>query len=190
MDTYSSFAELADREKLGTDYEIVIVPCRRAQVVVIAPHGGCIEPETSCIAQQIASAGFSYYSFTGLKHTGNRILHVTSHNFDEPECVSLVAQHDYVVAIHGCSESGERLFIGGLDTLLILALAAAISRCNLDVVVDNHPYLGRHPSNICNRGRRGVGVQFELTLPFRRSQSVPAFVEAVQQVLSSRLHAA
>ena len=113
MDRYSCFSELAAREARGADYEICARRQAASRVAVIAPHGGGIEPETSRIAESIAGAEFSLYCFLGLKRTGNRVLHITSHNFDEPECLGLIAEHDWVLAIHGCQESGERTFLGG-----------------------------------------------------------------------------
>ena len=122
MDAYKCFADLKAHEARGKDYE-VDVRCRDgAQVVVIAPHGGGIEPETSKIANAIAGAEFSLYCFRGLKPVGNTRLHITSHNFDEPECLALLAKHQSVLAIHGCAESGERVFLGGRDKVVAAEL--------------------------------------------------------------------
>ena len=94
MDRYSCFSDLAACEVRGTSYDIHVHREAASRVAVISPHGGGIEPETSRIAESIAGAEFSLYCFRGLKRTGNGVLHITSHNFDEPECLELIAEHD------------------------------------------------------------------------------------------------
>ena len=92
-DRYANFKELKANEREGVDYEI----CKRfisSAVAIIAPHGGKIEPGTSELAEGIAGADYTYYSFKGLKNEkgANRELHITSSNFDEPIAVGLVEQ--------------------------------------------------------------------------------------------------
>lgn len=184
MDRYSCFSELAASEARRADYEICVRRQAASQVAVIAPHGGGIEPETSRIAESIAGAEFSLYCFLGLKRVGNQALHITSHNFDEPECLGLIAEHDWVLAIHGCEEPGERAFLGGLDELFIDDLASALRAAGIPVKSTGHSYPGKHTHNICNRGARSIGVQFELSLPFRRGNRLPLFIKVVREVLA------
>lgn len=190
VDKYSSYSELSKSEKEGADYDKDVRALERALVVVIAPHAGRIEPKTGPIAQEIAGADFSLYCFRGRKANGNRDLHITSHNFDEPECVDLVAGHRWVVAIHGCDEEGERVFLGGRDKALIADLAAQLEQVGIIAETSGHKYRGTDPKNICNRGNSKAGVQFELSLPFRKGTRVPAFVAAVRSVLCGRQNAA
>lgn len=190
VDKYSSYHELAELEKEGTDYEKIVRALDGALVAVIAPHGGGIEPKTDLIAQEIAGADFSLYCFRGCKAKGNCGLHITSHNFDEPECVMLVAGHKWVVAIHGCDEEGEQVFLGGLDKALIVDLAAQLKQVGISVEAAGHKYRGTNPSNICNRGKSNAGVQFELSLKFREGAHVQTFVAAVRSVLCARQNAA
>jgi phage replication-related protein YjqB (UPF0714/DUF867 family) len=159
-------------------------------VAVIAPHGGGIEPETDKIAEAIANAEFSLYCFKGLKASGNTRLHITGHNFDEPECLALLVKHQWVLAIHGCAESGERVLLGGLDNSLMTDLSEALAAAGIGAEMSGHEYAGEHPLNICNRGAPGVGAQFELSLPFRRGNRAPLFVKAVHSVLAARQFAA
>lgn len=186
VDTYPSFAALAAREVRGSDYDLDVQLRLSSRVAVIAPHGGGIEPETSRIAQSIAGAEFSFYSFRGLKRKGNRSLHITGHHFDEPECLRLLARHEWVVAIHGCAARGERVFLGGLDDALKSEFVAELTNTGITLKTSNHPFLGLHPRNVCNRGSRHAGVQFELSLPFRRGKHVAQFVDALRRVLARR----
>ena len=190
MDKYSSYDELATSEKEGADYERVVRARAGALVAVIAPHAGGIEPKTGPIAQDIAGAEFSLYCFRSRKKDGNRDLHITSHNFDEPECVKLIACHKWVVSVHGCDEKGEQVFLGGLDNELIDDLAYELRRVGIVAKKSGHKYPGKRLKNICNRGRSNAGVQFELSFPFRNGTQVPAFVTAVRAVLSARQNAA
>lgn len=190
MDTYRCFADLEAHEVRGKDYDLDVRRRKGARIVIIAPHSGGIEPETARIAEAIAGAEFSLYCFKGLKANGNSRLHITSHNFDEPECLALLAKHQWVLAIHGCAESGERVFLGGLDMSLIADLSTALEAAGIRAETSGHEYTGAYPRNICNRGARGAGAQFELSLPFRRSDRVPVFVKAVRSVLVERHNAA
>jgi len=190
VDKYSSYSKLASSEKEGTDYERVVRARAGALVVVMAPHAGGIEPKTGPIAQDIAGTEFSLYCFCGRKKNGNRDLHIKSPNFDEPECVKLIASHQWVVAVHGCDEQGERVFLGGLDKALINDLASELSLVGIVAETSGHKYTGTSSNNICNRGRSNAGAQFELSLPFRNGTQVPAFVTAVRAVLSARQNAA
>jgi poly-gamma-glutamate hydrolase-like protein len=58
---------------------------------LVAPHGGGIEPGTSELADAIAASDLSFYTFEGLKPSGNTDLHITSTRFDEPMCLTLLA---------------------------------------------------------------------------------------------------
>ncbi len=190
VDTYKCFADLQAREVRGKDYDLDVRYRDGARVAVIAPHGGGIEPETAKIAEAIAGAEFSLYCFKGLKANGNSRLHITSHNFDEPECLALLAKHQWVLAIHGCAESGERVLLGGLDKRLITDLSTALEAAGIRAETSGHEYTGKDLRNICNRGARHAGAQFELSLPFRRGDQVSRFVKAVRRVLAARQNGA
>jgi len=186
MDTYRCYADLASAEREGIDYEKVIQPVTGAQVAVIAPHGGGIEPGTDTIAAAVAGENFSYYHFRGCKPANNSQLHITSHRFDEPDCVALLACHNWVVAIHGCNDDGEQVFLGGLDTELIADIVSALTAAGIRTETYGHDYPGTHASNICNRGAAAKGVQIELSRAFRDGLKIDAFVQAVRSVLLVR----
>lgn len=185
-DKYSNYAELAAAEEEGADFEIVVINRPRSRIAVIAPHAGGIEPRTGPIAKSIAGAEFSLYCFRGLKDGGNRDLHITSHHFDEPTCLELISDQEWVIAIHGCEKKDERVFLSGLDKTLLTDLEAVLLRAGIRVETSGHNYTATHPNNICNRGRSNAGVQFELSPSFRNGDSVPAFVAAVRGVLLDR----
>ncbi|SFD31279.1 Protein of unknown function [Tropicimonas isoalkanivorans] len=82
-DRYNSFFELAANERLDIDYRIQVLD-RGSETVILAPHGGWIEPDTSEIATAIAGSDISFYAFEALRIGPHGQFHITSHRFDEP----------------------------------------------------------------------------------------------------------
>lgn len=186
---FRSFADLAAAYDEGADFVITRVQRPGSTVGIVAPHGGRIEAHTAEIATAIAGADFSLYVLDGIRSTGNyAALHLTSHYFDEPGCLELLSNCDDVVAIHGCKVAGEVVLVGGLDNELAAELGAAMTKMGLECHLDGHEFPGTHPNNICNRGRRGVGVQLELSGAFRESSPHKRkLVAAVREVLLLRV---
>lgn len=186
-DKYKCFKDLAAAEKPGEDYEIESRLQNHSYTVVIAPHGGTIEPSTDKIADAIAGEDFSFYCFRALKK--NSGLHIKSPLFDEPNCENLVSAHQQVVSIHGWGEGGERLCIGGRDAELIAALKKELVAKGIQVEDAKDSLAGTDTKNITNRGATGCGVQFELTRGFRKNAVlVEKFTAAVRAVLLDVMH--
>lgn len=151
---------------------------------MIAPHGGRIENGTSELARAVAGDEFHLYLFEGRLESRNfHSLHLTSHLFDEPECLALIADSPYVFAVHGCGGNGERAYLGGLDIALRDRLAQALRRAGIDTQTDGHPYPARHERNICNRGARARGVQLELTHDLREGALAAVLVGRLREEL-------
>ena len=168
MDTYSSFNQIRTFEREGRDFRIAISFRKGSRTVIIAPHGGNIEPGTSELAVAIAGADMHIAIFEGLKTKGNSVLHLTSTHFDEPGCTHIVGQSDFVVALHGERSSGNVVYLGGGDMTLAKTIRHALKEKGFDVRThQNRKLQGRAPRNICNRGRRGMGVQLELSRGLR-----------------------
>ena len=186
---FRSFVDLSAAYDEGADYRITRVLRPGSTVGIVAPHGGRIEVRTLELATAIAGADLSLYVFEGIRSTRNyAALHLTSHYFDEPGCLELLANCDDVVAIHGCKVDGELVLVGGLDNDLAAELGAAMTQADLECYLDGHEFPGTHPNNICNRGRRGVGVQLELSAAFRESSPHKRrLVAAVREVLLRRV---
>jgi len=170
-DRYPNFAALEQREQSGIDYAVQI---RRAEpaFAIVAPHGGGIEPGTSEIADALAFTRWSFYSFEGLKRSGNGGLHITSTRFDEPMCLSLLGKTSRILTIHGeeGDDDGEGVFVGGLDVKFGESIGALLMAQGFDVRKHPDPNLqGLDPRNICNRGTAGAGVQLELSRAVRET---------------------
>jgi phage replication-related protein YjqB (UPF0714/DUF867 family) len=181
-DKYLNFNQLASHQREGIDFDIVAVEKPNAIAAIIAPHSGGIEAKTGSIARAIAGTEYSLYCFEGRKGSGNRILHITSQHFDEPRCLKLIERHQRVIAIHGCNEKNEKIYIGGLDKELIEILISELSSVGIFPEL-SEKFSGKSPDNICNRGLTKKGVQFELSLQFRTGLRIPLFVKSVRSAL-------
>jgi len=181
---YGSYADLARQQCRGRDYEIHVRRRPSLAVAVIAPHGGGIEDGTSELARAIAGDDFNLYLLEGTRPTGNyAALHLTSHLFDEPECLALIAGCEYVVAIHGCAGSDARVLLGGLDLGLKWRIDTALQGSDLVVQAEGHRFPATHAHNVVNRGARGRGVQLEITHSLRRSAAASTMAAAVRSAL-------
>ena len=161
-DAYLDFEDLAKHEKADRDYQIFVRDVR-ADVTIVAPHGGRIEPGTSEIARKIAAEEYNCYCFEGLKAGNNASLHITSHKFDEPDALKLVSSSAIVIAVHACTGISGSVFLGGRNTALISSIAAELDARGIRVSLDDPRFKGSNPDNICNRGETGKGVQLEVT---------------------------
>ena len=165
-DTYFNFRELKHNEKLDEDYRISLFDVG-SPITIIAPHGGKIEPKTSYITGSIARDKFNYYCFEGIKPNNNRCLHITSHNFDEPAALELIARSQTVVAVHASTDDKALVYPGGRDEELIGAMAKELKAAGIMVANRNSRYQGLDSNNICNRGASGRGAQLEISRGLR-----------------------
>jgi phage replication-related protein YjqB (UPF0714/DUF867 family) len=192
VDWYRNFQELAQKEVHGIDYSIEIL-CRPSHVVIVAPHGGVIEPGTSEIAVRIALHDLGVYLFEGRKKNGNGRLHLTSTHFDEPGCLSLIQNYSVVLAIHGCRNRPQAeadVYIGGLHEEFRQLLKRYLRNNRFHVLDDNHTK-GSSPVNICNKGNLGKGVQIEISenLRNRMFHGISDCGRMMQPMLDGFIHA-
>jgi phage replication-related protein YjqB (UPF0714/DUF867 family) len=189
-DKYKNFDALRKSEKPDVDYRIR-VSSRDLPVAIIAPHGGKIEKHTSDIAAAIADDDFSSYMFEGIKKSGNwDDLHITSHNFDEPQCLALIGAADTVVAIHGRGNAKEAIGVGGRDIALRDAVCLSLKQAGFKAgIVESGPLSATDKNNICNRGRSKKGVQLEITEELRndlKGERLKEFANAVRKAIGDR----
>ena len=164
---YRSFAELAQHEHEGLDYRI-----RRhtglSGILVMAPHGGGIEPGTGEIADALSGSEHAFYGFKGLKKRGNHILHIASTRFDEPLAVDMLKGSRWVLTIHGCRDRSPVVWVGGRYLLRGDTIINALEGIGIPARRCKAPGLcGLQPENICNRGRLEAGVQLEISRGLR-----------------------
>jgi phage replication-related protein YjqB (UPF0714/DUF867 family) len=170
-DRYASFASLAAYETEGVDYQIRIAR-RTSPIVIVAAHGGTVEPGTSQIAASIAANRFSLYCFEGLRSgRPHRDLHITSERFDEPRALRLVEACEIAIGVHGRKDRDDErsVWLGGLDGQLRDAIAESLEQIGFKAKTAGHSFPGDGKTNICNKGRRAAGVQLELPRTLRRA---------------------
>ena len=187
-DSYQSFPELESQEREGEDWAREYIN-RESRILVMAPHGGWIEPFTAELARAVAGNDLSFYAFQGLKDRGNKKLHLTSHLFDEPLALRAASSALWVLAIHG-ERSPDRSFVmvGGLWDSLRERLVETFAEAGISVEGPRRGLGGVNPRNICNRGQAGAGAQLELSEGLRRvlrknPEELRQFVELVRGAL-------
>ena len=167
MASYKSFEELAEHEEEGQDYRIKI-ELKDARVLIMAPHGGKIEPTTGDIAEAIAGNAYSSYVFEGLKTDGNGVLHIESHLFDEPRALEAVNKAEVVITVHGqIDQKEEFVMIGGLNESLRSRIKRQLGAVGFQTRPPTEGLMGTDPMNICNRGKSKQGVQLEVSRKVR-----------------------
>ena len=168
-DKYQNFEHLANSERNNVDYRI-LCRARGSDIVIVAPHGGAIEPGTSEIADAVAAEDFSFYAFEGLKPDHNGDLHITSSRFDEPRCVALIESSVRVITIHGEASNREVVYLGGRDMHNGTRIQRFLNARKFSVLSHMDRGLqGQDALNICNLGQSGAGVQLEIARGLRSS---------------------
>lgn len=199
MDRYKSFTDLKKNECKGKDY-VIHYRNTYSDTVIMAPHGGGIEPGTLDLADEIAGMELSFYSFSGIKTKGNRVLHIKSIMFDEPIALDMAGNAHTVLTIHGSRDRDEIVYTGGKNSDLIHAVSNELTESGFYTQSSKKSELkGKNNINICNRCRSGMGVQLEVSLGLRqkmfdysrsfstgeKSARFYDFVRAVRNVLLS-----
>ncbi len=188
MIVYTNFKELASHEVEGQDYRIR-VKLRDPRVLIMAPHGGRIEPTTEAIAEAIAGLDYSFYSFEGLKTDGNSALHIESHLFDEPCALEAVKNANIVVTVHGQIDQKDGfVMVGGLHDGLRAEMMQRLEAAGFQTRIPTEGLMGTDPQNICNRGESKKGVQLEISRKVRdllreNQAQLQSFAHAIQKAI-------
>jgi phage replication-related protein YjqB (UPF0714/DUF867 family) len=191
MPSYTNFRELADHEVEGQDYRIR-VELREPRVLIMAPHGGKIEPTTAEVAEAIAGMDYSFYSFEGLKEDGNGVLHIESHLFDEPRALQAVEKANIIITVHGqIDQEDEFVMIGGLHDNLRLKIRQQLEGVGFQTRPPTGGLMGTDTMNICNRGKSKQGVQLEVSRKVRDllrndKDRLRVFAEAVRRAIQMK----
>jgi phage replication-related protein YjqB (UPF0714/DUF867 family) len=189
--SYRSFKELAHHEMEGQDYQ-VRMKLREGPVLVIAPHGGKIEPMTAEIAEAIAGEDYSFYAFEGLKKDGNGVLHIESHLFDEPRALDAVEKAEVVITVHGqIDQKEEFVMVGGLNEELRTEIMKQLRESGFQTRPPTEGLMGTDLQNICNRGKLKQGVQLEVSRKIRDllrndENRLRVFAEAIRRAIRTR----
>jgi phage replication-related protein YjqB (UPF0714/DUF867 family) len=159
------------------------------QKIVLALHGGGIEPGTSEIALAVAGyhpATFALatdclglhdlWIFEGLLADQNSQLHVTSTNYNDPIALKLVQISRRCLSLHGLSGApgSADIQIGGRDTELSSIVLEELTAAGISAAIRGDANTnGSDPKNICNKTTISAGVQLEMVATFRESLFAP-----------------
>jgi len=171
-DRYNNFEQLLSTERENIDFRR-IVKQRNSPWLIVAPHGGGIEPGTSELAEAIARFDHSLYTFEGIRKSNNRILHIPSSQFDDPLLLKLLNNAVGTITIHGCNGNEQIVYVGGLQVEIRDRIIARLSKNGIKSAISSNPSLqGLDENNICNKCKSGKGVQFELTEGLRSAMFI------------------
>ena len=165
---FSNINDVIDRNTYIQDKDYIIErKINNPEVVLLAIHGGNLEPGTSEIVKYIAADKYTYYSFEFLrKEIIHNKLHVPSTQFDEISCLEVVGPAKKVISFHGFLSNDEEIILGGLDDEMKAKLGQKLK--NHQYSTRKNPKLrGISKENICNRNYRKKGLQIELSLGLR-----------------------
>ncbi len=183
----------------GRDYRVAFGDARIEECLLIAPHGGGIEPGTSEILRAVADlGGWAWYEFAGFLKRGNKeSLHIASVAFDEPTLLSLMPRTAFVLAIHGTGEDGQAVvYVGGRwkagRELVTNSINGATPHHGIHALdateVESAKHLcGLDDASVTNRGRLGEGVQVEFSRTARDLLFPPNASREARGRRSSRL---
>lgn len=175
-------------------------------LIVLAPHGGDIEPHTDTqadrVAEQLAEHGVSSWRCKGFGPADGgaaRLFHITSTDIDEasfPALASVIGRRfRYAVAFHGFSD--DEILVGGgapfrLKAEIAAEIEGAVSGAGIPVRIagPNDVLGGDSPRNIVNRltANRRNGIHIEQSLRGRAEHGI-AIADAVAAVFAPRLEA-
>ncbi len=165
---FRSFYEIIQYDPFSREYSLYVRDLN-TPYLILAPHGGSIEPGTSELARAIAGSDFSVYCFEGQRSEDGKRLHITSTRFDEPMALKMAKHARTVIAIHGYSSASRSVVVGGLDDQLKDRFIQSLERVGFKASIGTHGLAGRDAYNICNRGSSGKGVQLEISEAMRRT---------------------
>lgn len=175
-DKFNSVTELMRHKQEGRDYRVDVREVPGSTIAVVAPHAGLIDLNTGDMAARVAGDDYNLYTFSGIAPGDNMgEMHVTSIHFDEPRCLEMLKKADVTVTIHGCKGDEPAVYLSGMDTKLEGKLKDAFNAAGFKASIDGHGYqTGTKPENVCNKNRRGQGVQIEFTRAIRADAELSA----------------
>lgn len=167
IDTFATFEDLEKQMVEDKDYRIM-TRSSESPYMIVAIHGGNIEPFTSNVASLIAGTEYNLYLFEGIREQGNLQLHIGSRYFDEPRLKDMVRSTEVVISIHGQRDQEEEfIMVSGLHDELVGKVIDHVREVGIDVRPFEEKFSPRDIQNICNTGTSGGGVEIEISRKLR-----------------------
>jgi len=166
-----SYQEVLDRGYVpGRDIRIALGDADIGRCLLIAPHGGGIEPGTSELVRAISGlGGWAWYEFAGFLRSGNQeALHISSILFDEPTLLTLLPRTNFAMTVHGTIDTNDEIvyvggrWVAGRETVTAM-INAATAKHGIRATEAPAHLNGTEPENLTNRGKLGQGIQLEFS---------------------------
>src|SRR5699024_387972 len=159
-----SFEKLESEEVENEDYTINSKDTG-SDTLLIAIHGGGLEPGTTELVEYIAKENnYSYYTFNGIKKSGNRKMHITSTDYDEPLALELVNKSLITLSFHGYDEPNKKhTYVGRLDTALVKKVNGKLNEDNFSASIEQERIDASEKDNIVNQNNKNKFAQIELS---------------------------
>jgi phage replication-related protein YjqB (UPF0714/DUF867 family) len=166
-----SYKEVLDRGYVpGRDLRIAFGDAGIERCLLVAPHGGGIEPGTSELLRTVSDLGsWAWYDFAGFLRVGNQqALHIASTVFDEPTLLALLPRTNFVLTFHGADGTADPVaYVGGRwdegREIITAMINAASAVHGIHAMAAPTHLRGTDPANVTNRGRLGSGIQLEFS---------------------------
>jgi len=195
------FAEKINKGSPPKSVQVLFLD-RNSDMIVVAPHGGKIEPGTEEIAGMVAhELGCSCYCFCSGHRKEERKdpggedgHHIDSTEIKARHLQALVKGSDIAISIHGLSNSkSDRIEVGGTNQGLLQKIVNALNKQKCPAqLATNGSVEGTSAKNFINR-YKNRGVQLEIPLrPYRvhcAGEERRRLAEAVASVLRDELQA-
>ena len=192
-----NYREVLDRGYVpGRDLRIAFGDGGIARCLLVAPHGGGIEPGTSELLRAISDLGdWAWYEFAGFLRKGNQeALHIASTLFDEPTLLALLPRTNFVLTLHGANDTSDPVvYVGGRweegRATMTAMINAATAKHGIHAT-EAPAHLGdTEPTNLTNRGKLGHGIQLEFSRAARNLLFPPDCSRQARGRRSPRLRA-
>ncbi len=170
--------ELGLSGQLGVDYR-VRWKAGRFPLLIMAPHGGKIEPGTSQLAEKIAGRDFWFYAFEGIRKRENyRRLHIPSTFFNEPTWKVISRMVYSTVTIHGLNTNEKTIILGGRYKDGCYLVKNVLEEHGFSVTFSSRlDIAGMSKKNVVNINQSGKGIQVEIGRAIRMDEGSCVFRE-------------
>ena len=167
-DKYRNFEELKANE---SPFNFSVFSKEQdSDVLILAPHGGGVEGGTSELAKELSET-YSTYLFEALKTPGAFDLHLTSTNFDEPQALEMLKEHEFTLSLHGYASNDQHVLVGGTDRNKAEAITITLNNAgySAELLDEGTRLSGSSPNNVANKNKTGKSIQLELSTGLRKS---------------------
>ena len=154
--------------KVPRDRTAVLHRKGKGPFIIVAPHGGKIEPRTEQIAgllsEELGCACYCFCSGHLEKHRGGKGKkdrhHINSHHIEAPQLLVLLGERETAVSVHGLGwQRNDTIEVGGLHSCLRDRLKSALNKNRFTAMDPRHKRRAAEcEMNVVNRCKGAEGI--------------------------------